>query len=102
MSSHPDRSPLPSGLPSRLVVRAVRGYQRVARGGSSPCRFVPSCSCYAIEAVDAHGALRGGTLAIRRIFRCNPWGSSGWDPVPVAELRWPASRGVLVDEAGVS
>ena len=46
------------------------------------CRFVPTCSQYGIEAIQKHGALKGGWLAIKRIVRCNPWGGSGYDPVP--------------------
>lgn len=46
------------------------------------CRFRPSCSSYAIQAIDRHGPLRGVALALRRIIRCHPWGGSGYDPVP--------------------
>lgn len=46
------------------------------------CRYQPTCSVYALEALEKHGALRGGLLAIRRIGRCGPWGGSGYDPVP--------------------
>ncbi len=46
------------------------------------CRFDPSCSNYAIEALQTHGVFRGGWLALRRIGRCHPWGGSGYDPVP--------------------
>jgi putative membrane protein insertion efficiency factor len=46
------------------------------------CRYLPSCSQYAIEAVDKHGAIKGGWLAAKRLLRCHPWGGHGFDPVP--------------------
>lgn len=46
------------------------------------CRYQPTCSKYALEALEKHGAFRGGYLAAKRIFRCNPWGGDGYDPVP--------------------
>jgi putative membrane protein insertion efficiency factor len=49
------------------------------------CRFQPTCSAYAEEALREHGAFRGGWLAVRRIGRCHPWGGSGYDPVPPVE-----------------
>jgi putative membrane protein insertion efficiency factor len=69
-----------------FAVRGLRGICRVwqvARAGRpSPCRFTPTCSTYAIEALEAHGALRGSGLALRRLARCHPWGRFGFDPVP--------------------
>ena len=66
-----------------LLIAVVRGYQIVV----SPllpaaCRYYPSCSAYAIEALQRHGAVRGSWLAIRRIGRCNPFRPGGFDPVP--------------------
>ncbi|MHC4910038.1 MAG: membrane protein insertion efficiency factor YidD [Planctomycetota bacterium] len=64
-------------------ILAVRGYQvslRHVMGGQ--CRFVPTCSDYSIEAYETHGAVKGTWLTIRRIARCQPWGGSGFDPVP--------------------
>lgn len=62
---------------------AVRAYQLVVSPLLPPsCRFLPSCSDYAIEAIARHGAVRGGGLALWRLARCHPWGGSGYDPVP--------------------
>ena len=70
------------GPAARLLRAFVRAYQYLRAGRPSPCRFVPSCSTYAIEALEAHGALRGSALAVRRLCRCHPWGGHGLDPVP--------------------
>ena len=68
---------------SRIVLALIRFYQLAIRPWLPPrCRYQPTCSQYAIEAVQKHGALKGGWLALRRIGRCHPWGSSGYDPVP--------------------
>lgn len=69
-------------LPARAARGLVRGYQVVRAGRPSPCRYVPTCSSYAVEAYEVHGFLRGSWLTLRRIARCNPWGGHGWDPVP--------------------
>ena len=60
----------------------VRGYRALTVGRVSPCRFDPTCSAYALEALERHGAARGTWLTVRRIARCHPWGGTGWDPVP--------------------
>ena len=67
----------------RLLILGVRAYQ-VAIGPLLPpsCRYFPSCSTYAIEALERHGALRGGWLAVCRIARCHPFRPGGFDPVP--------------------
>ena len=65
-----------------LLHRLVRLYQRVTDGRPSPCRFVPTCSNYALDALERHGAARGSALTLRRLSRCHPWGGHGWDPVP--------------------
>lgn len=71
------------GFVARGMVMAVRGYRRhLAWATRGWCRFEPSCSAYAIEAIERHGAVRGGWMAAVRIVRCNPWGACGHDPVP--------------------
>jgi putative membrane protein insertion efficiency factor len=65
-----------------IPVRVVLWYQRLFEGRPSPCRFTPSCSAYALEALEAHGTGRGLALTVRRLLRCRPFGPSGWDPVP--------------------
>lgn len=78
----PGPGPVPVGLLARLVVLVVRLYQGARAGRPSPCRYLPTCSAYAIEAVTRHGAGRGGWMALRRVGRCHPWGGRGYDPVP--------------------
>ncbi|HYD54401.1 MAG TPA: membrane protein insertion efficiency factor YidD [Gemmatimonadaceae bacterium] len=71
------------GLPRLLLIYAVRGYQVAISPLLPPsCRYYPSCSAYAVEALEKHGALRGSWLAARRILRCNPFRPGGFDPVP--------------------
>jgi putative membrane protein insertion efficiency factor len=65
------------------ALRVIRLYQGLVSPGLPPaCRFEPSCSRYAYGAIERHGLVRGGWLAIRRLARCQPWGGSGYDPVP--------------------
>ena len=66
-----------------LLLFPVLFYQRFISPMTPPsCRFTPTCSQYAIEALQKHGPLKGLYLAIRRILRCHPWGGHGYDPVP--------------------
>ena len=72
---------------NRAIAKSLLAIIRVYKLTLSPlligsCRFAPSCSSYAAEAVDTHGAIRGGWLAIRRMVQCRPFGRSGYDPVP--------------------
>jgi putative membrane protein insertion efficiency factor len=73
----------------------IRLYQLTIPALTGPaCRFAPSCSEYAREAILVHGALLGSWLALKRIARCNPWGGSGYDPVPplAQSTRAPSGR----------
>ena len=80
-------------LPQRLLILLLIAYRAVV----SPlygqvCRFFPSCSAYALEAVTVHGAVRGSYLAVRRLMRCHPWNAGGLDPVPEGHRHWPEGR----------
>lgn len=71
----------------KLLLLLVRGYQWGLRPLMGPsCRFYPSCSCYAHEAIARHGAGRGVRLALRRLTKCHPWNAGGYDPVPVVDI----------------
>ena len=72
-------------LPRLIAMGLIRAYQiLVSPLLGSNCRYLPSCSQYAIEALDIHGLFRGGWLAIRRIGRCHPFRPGGYDPVPAS------------------
>ncbi len=75
-------APRPVTRPARVVLAAIRTYQAVRLGRPSPCRFTPTCSHYAVEAVSRHGTRRGLHLTLRRLGRCRPGGPFGSDPVP--------------------
>lgn len=77
----------------RAVTALIRGYQLAVSPLLPPsCRFYPSCSEYAIEAVKIHGVARGGLLGIKRICRCHPWNEGGIDPVPRPQSRLTDSQ----------
>jgi putative membrane protein insertion efficiency factor len=78
---------------ARLLLAVFTGYRRYLSPALPPsCRFTPSCSAYAVEAVQRHGALRGGWLTARRLVRCAPWHRGGHDPVPTVVGRFGAPR----------
>jgi putative membrane protein insertion efficiency factor len=81
--------PVVEQAPASWLVRAVDWYQRAREGRPSPCRFTPSCSSYAREALTVHGTGRGVWLTARRLARCRPFGPSGFDPVPDAHSPRP-------------
>ncbi|MBL7905044.1 MAG: membrane protein insertion efficiency factor YidD [Bacteroidales bacterium] len=71
----------------KLLANILIGLIRVYQGAISPylppsCRYTPTCSAYGIEALKKHGPFKGGWLTIKRVLSCNPWGGSGYDPVP--------------------
>ncbi len=71
------------GIVGRVFVHLIRGYQRyISPRFGGVCRFRPTCSQYAIEAIETHGAFKGSFLALWRILRCNPFSRGGYDPVP--------------------
>lgn len=68
---------------ARLLILPIRFYQKFISPLTPPsCRYTPTCSQYAVEALRKHGPLKGMYLAVRRILRCHPWGGHGYDPVP--------------------
>ncbi len=70
-------------LMGMALILPIRFYQRFISPLTPPaCRFTPTCSQYAVEAIRKYGPLKGGWLALKRICRCHPWGGSGYDPVP--------------------
>ena len=84
MSSTPARlADIAAKAATGLALAGVRAYQWfVSPFLGCNCRFIPSCSNYAQEALAKHGLLKGGLLTLRRLLRCNPFGASGYDPVP--------------------
>ena len=76
---------------SRILIGGIRVYQRAISPLLPPaCRFTPTCSQYALQAIETRGVKTGSYLALRRLARCHPWGGSGYDPVPTDELNGAA------------
>lgn len=72
----------------KILIKIIRGYQKwISPGLGQNCRFSPTCSAYALQALEIHGAFKGSLLAFWRILRCNPFGKVGYDPPP-EKGRW--------------
>ena len=68
-----------------LLIGMIHLYQKTPLSTHNKCRFTPTCSEYAKEAIITYGSFKGLVLSIKRILKCNPWGPSGYDPVPIKE-----------------
>ncbi|MBQ6495455.1 MAG: membrane protein insertion efficiency factor YidD [Bacilli bacterium] len=66
----------------KISIKLIKLYQKIPLSSHNSCRFYPTCSNYAIEAIEKYGFFKGWFLAIKRIIRCNPFGKKGYDPVP--------------------
>ena len=71
----------------KILIRGIRFYQSMPFKSHHSCRFVPTCSNYTIQAIEQYGSFRGMWMGIKRIVRCNPFGRSGYDPVPMKEKK---------------
>ncbi len=71
----------------RVLIKLIEIYQKIPGPWHSMCRHIPTCSNYAKEAIETYGAIKGSTMAMKRILRCNPWGTSGYDPVIKEEIK---------------
>ncbi len=85
-----------ASVSARILMLPIRAWRLLSVHLPPRCRFHPSCSQYALEALTVHGAARGSWLAIRRVGRCHPWHDGGLDPVPPAEPVPPAARSANV------
>jgi uncharacterized protein len=98
MTGRTSRNGRDISVAGRVLVVLLTGYRRFISPLLGPrCRFYPSCSAYALEAVQLHGALRGSWLAFRRLSRCHPFHAGGIDPVPGSVT---TTHGAIEDEDG--
>ncbi len=67
---------------ARIVIKLIKIYQSISRLYSPRCRFIPTCSQYAVDALQKYGMIKGVWLSVRRILRCHPFSVGGYDPVP--------------------
>ncbi|MBP5678352.1 MAG: membrane protein insertion efficiency factor YidD [Bacilli bacterium] len=72
----------------KLLIGIIRFYQKIPFNSHKMCRFTPTCSEYAIESIETYGVLQGCVLSMKRILRCHPFGSYGFDPVPKKEMQY--------------
>lgn len=71
----------------KVLIKMIKIYQSIPISSHGACKFIPSCSNYAIKAIDEYGSIKGSFIAIKRILRCNPFNKGGIDPVPKKELK---------------
>ena len=71
----------------KILIWIIQLYQKIPFSSHNSCRFIPTCSNYAIGVLEEFGFFKGSFLMIRRIFRCNPWSKGGYDPIPVKEKK---------------
>lgn len=83
MSSSKNAECLNASIPLRMLIASIGIYRHMVSPFRAPsCRFIPTCSQYAVEALTEYGLFRGSWLALRRLARCGPWRDGGWDPLP--------------------
>ena len=68
-----------------VLIKLIKLYQNIPGSFHDSCRHIPTCSNYGIEAIETHGAIKGSFLTIKLILKCNPFGTKGYDPVPIKE-----------------
>ena len=76
---------VPQGSVARGALALINRYRKISAGSQPRCRYDPTCSEYAAEAIARYGAIKGTWMATKRIARCHPWGAHGYDPVPVKD-----------------